>query len=94
MRSRRWIPAPALAAMALAAVIVAPACGGDGPSTAAEEFISQAEDAEEREGLRQARDDIDSEMRRIVAERDAEIDRLRKEREELEARLRERGLEP
>jgi len=63
------------------------ACGGAGASTAADPYIAQAADGEERDGLTQARDDIDVEMRAVAAQRDAEIARLQKENAELKARL-------
>lgn len=56
-------------------------------SPAADELIRGAEDDEERRGLAQARDDIDTRMSREAAEKDAEIEKLRKENEALRARL-------
>ena len=66
------------------------ACTGSDPSPAADRYIEQAEDEEERQALIEARDEIDHEMRAISAEKDAEIERLRKENEELKAHLRAR----
>ena len=68
------------------------ACGPGGgqaasPSTAADEVILGADDEEERQGLKQARDDIDAEMIKEAAQKDAEIEKLRKENEALRARL-------
>ena len=68
-------------------VIPMAACGGSSASNAADPYIAQAADGEERAGLTQARDDIDAEMRAVAAERDSEIARLEKENAELKARL-------
>ena len=76
----------ATAALALTMLALHPSCG-DRPSSAADPYIERAVDAEEREALQLARDDIDREQRALVAQKDAEIERLRKEHEELEARL-------
>jgi hypothetical protein len=65
-------------------------CAGPDPSPAADPYIAQAADDEEREGLTLARDDIDAEMGAVAAEKDAEIERLRKENEELRAELEAR----
>jgi hypothetical protein len=73
-------------------ILLATGCpGGGDPSTAADPYIAQAESEEEREALIEARDEIDAEMREEAAERDFEMERLRKENEELRRRLRERG---
>jgi hypothetical protein len=73
----------------LATLACACSCGGrQNASPAADEVIATAENDEERAGLTQARDDIDSEMRRVAAEKDAEIERLRKENEALRKKLR------
>ena len=79
--SARWAPAAWVVILALH-----PACG-ERPSTAADPYIEQAADAEEREALTLARDDIDREQRALVAQKDAEIDRLRRENAELQAQL-------
>jgi hypothetical protein len=64
------------------------ACAGGGAhSSAADAAIAKASDSEEREGLTQARDDIDAEMSAAAAERDAEIARLKSENDALRARL-------
>lgn len=76
-----------LALLALPIALACAACGGSSASSAADPFIAQATDDEERDGLTAARDDIDAEMRAAVAERDAEIERLRRQNEELKARL-------
>ena len=78
------------AALVLALLALVPACG-DRPSTAADPYIERAADAEEREALTLARDDIDREQRALVAQKDAEIERLRKENAELEAELAARS---
>jgi hypothetical protein len=66
--------------------------GGRGESsTAADTYIAQASSDEERKALIEARDEIDAEMRVQAAERDAEIERLRRENEDLRRRLRERS---
>jgi hypothetical protein len=78
---------PGLALLALPIVLASAACGGSSASSAADPYIARAADDEEREGLTAARDDIDAEMRAAVAGRDAEIERLRKQNEELKARL-------
>jgi hypothetical protein len=63
-------------------------CGSSGPpSPAADGYIARAADEEEHAGLTQARDDIDDEMRGKVEERQDEIARLRRENEELKAKL-------
>jgi hypothetical protein len=64
-----------------------PSCA-DRPSTAADRYIANATDSEEREALTLARDDIDEEQRALVAQMDAEIERLRKENEALRKKLR------
>ena len=61
------------------------------PSPAADPYIERAADAEEREALTRARDDIDREQRALVAQKDAEIERLREENEELKAKLAARA---
>ena len=67
-------------------------CSGSGDhSSAADAYIAKAADSEEREGLTQARDDIDAEMSAQAAQRDAEIARLKVENEELKARLSARA---
>ena len=91
------MPRPALkgplAAFSLLLVVALPSCGGssESPSTAADPYIAKAADDEETEGLVQARDDIDAEMRARAAEKDEEIERLRKENENLRARLAARA---
>ena len=80
---------PAAAAVMTAAAILLSGCGGGG-STAADSFISQAEDSEERAALTEARDDIDKVMKQSLHELDREIERLRKENEEMRARLAKR----
>jgi hypothetical protein len=68
------------------------ACPGNGShSPAADAAIAKAADSEEREGLTQARDDIDAEMGAVAAERDAEIARLKSENDALRARLAARS---
>ena len=63
-------------------------CGSkEAPSPAADAVIARAEDEEERQALTQARDDIDAEMRRAVAEKEAQSERLRQENEALRKRL-------
>ncbi len=88
--------AAALPVFLVTAVAPLMGCGGSGgpPSTAADAYLARAEDDEEREGLSQARDDIDAEMRSLAEERDAEIERLRKENEALRARVEERRRKP
>ena len=83
-------PRITIAAMALALLALLPACG-DQPSPAADSFIERAADAEEREALTLARDDIDQEQRALIALKDAEIERLRKENEELKTSLEARA---
>ncbi|MBI3451213.1 MAG: hypothetical protein HY049_20150 [Acidobacteria bacterium] len=61
-------------------------CSGVG-STAADPYIAQAADAEERAGLTAARDDIDAEMSAVAAEKDREIERLKQENAELRSRI-------
>jgi len=79
-------------AAVLVLILLATGCpGGGDPSTAADPYIAQAENDEEREALIEARDEIDAEMRDEAAERDAEIERLQRENEELRRQLRERG---
>ena len=74
--------------VAAALLCVAGACGkSERPSPAADDVIAKSSNAEEREGLTRARDDIDEGMRRAVAEKDAEIERLRKENDELRKKL-------
>lgn len=80
-------------ALLLLAASLAAGCGGEAPSAAANPYIAQAADEEERAALVTARDDIDAEMRARVAEKDAEIERLQKERRELEKKLTARGIE-
>jgi hypothetical protein len=72
-------------------LLLSAGCGGNSASTAADPYISQAADGEEREGLTQARDDIDAEMRAVAAQKDAEIARLEKENAALKARLAARA---
>jgi ABC-type glycerol-3-phosphate transport system substrate-binding protein len=84
---------PLVAALLLIALATA-GCGGDSASPAADAYIAEAADSEERDGLIQARDDIDAEMRAVAARKDEEIEKLRREKEELEAELAERGIEP
>ena len=74
------------AALLLTTLVLHPGCG-ERPSTAADAYIERAADGEEREALTLARDDIDREQRALVAQKDAEIERLRRENEELAARL-------
>jgi hypothetical protein len=74
-----------------AGVLILAGCRSDAPSPAADAYIAQASDDEEREGLAQARDDVDAEMRAVAAARDAEIARLKKENEELKARVESLG---
>lgn len=69
-----------------AASLIFSGCDGGG-STAADSFIAQAEDPEERAALTEARDDIDAMMKKSLEELDQEVERLRKENEELKARL-------
>ncbi len=78
-----------IVAAAILLLLLATGCpgGSAGPSTAADAYIAQAEDEEERLALIEARDEIDAEMREEAAEMDAEIERLRKENEELRRRL-------
>ncbi|HEY3175935.1 MAG TPA: hypothetical protein VGK94_09295 [Candidatus Polarisedimenticolia bacterium] len=79
------------AALALACLLLGCQMGGSvptGPSAAADEVIASSADEEERKGLTQARDDIDAEQREVVARKDAEIEKLRKENEALRARLK------
>ncbi len=83
----------ATTALLLLAASLAAGCGGEAPSTAANPYIAQAADEEEREALIMARDDIDAEMRTRVAEKDAEIERLQEEKRELEEKLAARGIE-
>jgi len=93
---RRIYPGAAALAFALSfcvcmiQLLLLQGCGSGGVSTAADPYISQAADGEEREGLTQARDDIDAEMREEAEELDREIERLRKENEELKAKLAEK----
>ena len=87
----KWRPhAAAICAAALAALLPIACCGGEPPSTAADRFIVQAADDEEREALESARDDVDAKMRAIVAQKDAQIEGLRKENETLKERLANR----
>ena len=87
----KWRPhAAAICAAALAALLPIACCGGEPPSTAADRFIAQAADDEEREALESARDDVDAKMRAIVAQKDAQIEGLRKENETLKERLANR----
>jgi len=78
---------PALVLAAILPLLALAACGSGDASTAADPYISQAEDSEERDALIMARDDIDAEMREQAGELDREIERLRKENEELKAKL-------
>ena len=80
----------ATAAAVLAFLALHPACG-ERPSPAADPYLERAVDAEEREALMLARDDIDREQRALAARKDAEIERLRKENEELKAELAARA---
>jgi len=80
----------ATAALIFASLALHPACG-DRPSSAADPYIERAADAEEREALTLARDDIDQEQRALVAQKDAEIERLRRENEDLQAKLAARA---
>lgn len=89
LRRRAAWTAPVLAL--LPGVLALAGCGSGGASTAADAYISQAEDPEEREALTMARDDIDAEMRAEAERLDREIERLRKENEELKAKLAARG---
>lgn len=83
----RRIPLPA-SLMAVLLFVSAGACGRSSQaSPAADDVIAKSSNDEEREGLMRARDDIDDGMRREVAEKDAEIERLRKENDELRRRL-------
>jgi len=89
-RIRRVAPLVRIAALLLPLAAL-PGCGSGTSSTAADPYISQAEDAEERDGLTQARDDIDEQMREEAEKLDREIERLRKENEELKAKLAARA---
>lgn len=82
-----------LAPCCLVLLVLAAGCpgGGDGTSPAADEYIAAAETEEERQALVEARDEIDEEMAALAAEKDAEIERLRKENEELRRELEERS---
>jgi predicted RNase H-like nuclease (RuvC/YqgF family) len=82
---RRFSHAAAVVGVATMALLLS-ACGS-GSSTAADQFIAEAENPEERQALTEARDDIDKEMTESLEELDKEIERLRKENEELKARL-------
>ncbi len=84
--SRRFTTAAAV----LMLLVFDPACGKR-PSPAADTYIERAADHEEREALTLARDDIDQEQRALVARKDAEIERLRKENKELRAKLAARA---
>jgi hypothetical protein len=79
-----------MAAPALACLLQGCSAGGptSSPSSSADRFIAEASDNEERRGLTQARDDIDARMVDLVAAKDAEIGKLRKENEVLRARLK------
>jgi len=78
---------PLRIAAAASALLLLAGCGGGTGSTAADPYIAPASDSEEREGLTQARDDIDAEMREEADKLDREIESLRKENEELKTRL-------
>jgi len=84
--SRRMTTAMAL----LTLLALHPGCV-EQPSPSADPYIARAADAEEREALALARDDIDREQRALVAQKDVEIERLRKENAELKARLAARA---
>ncbi|HXV76005.1 MAG TPA: hypothetical protein VD788_06745 [Candidatus Polarisedimenticolaceae bacterium] len=75
----------------LLTLLVLHAACGEQPSPAADPYIERAADREEREALTLARDDIDREQRAVVAQKDAEIERLREEQEELRAKLAARA---
>ncbi len=77
------------AASALLALLATGCPGGGEPSTAADPYIAQAENDQEREALIEARDEIDADMREEAAEKDLEIERLQRENEELRRQLRE-----
>ena len=53
------------------------------PSPAADAMIGKAKTPEERLALEKARDEVDAEMREKIRALDAEIERLRKENEQL-----------
>ena len=55
----------------------------EGPTPAADSLIEKASTPEERADLQKARDEVDAEMREQARALDAEIDRLRKENEDL-----------
>jgi len=55
----------------------------EGPSLAADAMIEKAKTPEERLALEKARDEVDAEMREKIRVLDAEIERLRKENEQL-----------
>ena len=78
-----------IAVAVLTMLALLPACG-ERPSPAADAYIERAVDTEERDALTLARDDIDEEQPAVVAEKDAEIARLREENEGLRERLAER----
>jgi len=79
-----------MVAPALACLLQGCSVGGpsSSPSSSADGLIAEASDDEERRGLTQARDDIDAQMRDLVAGKDAEMEKLRKENEALRARLK------
>ena len=53
------------------------------PSPAADAMIGKAKTPEERLALEKARDEVDAEMREKIRALDAELERLRKENEQL-----------
>ena len=70
---------PAFAALAAVAILLvgAAACPRRQEARPAEKEIARAPTVEERKALEQARDDVDRDMRRLAAEKEAEIERLR-----------------
>lgn len=80
----------ACAALVLAGCTPEAKDGNAGPSTAADAVLARASSDDERRALENARDEIDARAREEIAARDAEIDRLKRENDELRRRLGER----
>ncbi len=87
----RRVPFPLALAAGLTFAFLSTCSEGSGHSSAADPAIAKASDSEEREGLTQARDDIDAEMSAVAAKRDAEIARLKSDNDALKARLAARA---
>lgn len=92
--SRARAPFVLALACGLAAGCGGRAPGAGTPSSAADAAIGQAADAEEREGLTAARDDLDARYRAEYEAKQAELERLEEENKRMREELARREKRP